>query len=291
MYRAKQLSTIALVVATIMLSAAIRASDNYDIEIERTANGTSFAVVTPSLESVASIGTFINEARKELIALPEDANTTAIVTFKYPAQLNLIATLEVSAGTILSVYKLDENGKYSEEPYVREGEAQGEVDPLSITGQIWVAAKVTGTPAQLVRLYDNALVAVVDVGPIDQLSESKHQIILSRPVHREYLTSIAQNTANKKEELAVPKVFELNENYPNPFNPVTDISFDLPAGCHVSLEIFNTLGQKIETVVDEYLEAGQHSVQWHAERFSSGVYLYRLSADKYVKTRKMILLK
>jgi hypothetical protein len=80
-------------------------------------------------------------------------------------------------------------------------------------------------------------------------------------------------------------------NYPNPFNPVTDISFSLPIASHVKLEIFNVMGQKVATLVDGHLEAGEHIVQWDGSMTASGVYLYRLQADDFVGTKKMILLK
>jgi uncharacterized repeat protein (TIGR01451 family) len=80
-------------------------------------------------------------------------------------------------------------------------------------------------------------------------------------------------------------------NYPNPFNPVTEISFNLPNAMYVQLEIYNIMGQKVATVVDGFLEAGQHTVQWDASSFSSGVYFYRLTAGDLIETKKMMLLK
>jgi len=80
-------------------------------------------------------------------------------------------------------------------------------------------------------------------------------------------------------------------NFPNPFNPATDISFSLPQPCRVRLEVFNTLGQLIEVLADEHYDAGTHSVRWNAGNCASGVYFYRLTAGEQVTTRKMMLLK
>lgn len=85
-------------------------------------------------------------------------------------------------------------------------------------------------------------------------------------------------------------------NYPNPFNPATEISFSLPAASHVTLEIYNVMGQKVTTLVDRFMETGAHSVTWNSTdvsgtSVSSGVYFYRLSAGDLVETRKMMLLK
>jgi hypothetical protein len=85
-------------------------------------------------------------------------------------------------------------------------------------------------------------------------------------------------------------------NSPNPFNPMTVISYYLPAGINVKLEVFNLLGQKVSTLLNSYQEAGMHEVEWdgtsdQGEQVVSGVYLYRLSAGSIVQTRKMVLMK
>jgi hypothetical protein len=89
----------------------------------------------------------------------------------------------------------------------------------------------------------------------------------------------------------VPDVFALNQNYPNPFNPTTEISFALPVASHVDLTIYNVLGQKVETLVDREMEAGFHTVTWNADPYSTGVYFYRISANEFTETKKMIMLK
>ena len=89
----------------------------------------------------------------------------------------------------------------------------------------------------------------------------------------------------------VPSKFALSQNYPNPFNPATTISYSLPSATHVRLDVFNILGQKVATLVDEHQTAGEHTVLWESVGFSSGIYLYRLSTPEAVETRKMILLK
>ena len=89
----------------------------------------------------------------------------------------------------------------------------------------------------------------------------------------------------------VPDVFALNQNYPNPFNPSTEISFGLPVASHVDLTIYNVLGQKVETLVDREMEAGSHTVTWNADKVSSGVYFYRITAKDFTETKKMLMLK
>ncbi|MEW6413153.1 MAG: T9SS type A sorting domain-containing protein [Candidatus Zixiibacteriota bacterium] len=78
---------------------------------------------------------------------------------------------------------------------------------------------------------------------------------------------------------------------PNPFNPATRLSFYLPQAGHVKLEVFNITGQKISTVVDADMVAGEHTVMWNGSECASGIYLYRLEAGQQSLTKKMVLLK
>ncbi|HCD53002.1 MAG TPA: hypothetical protein DEQ34_11175, partial [Balneolaceae bacterium] len=82
-----------------------------------------------------------------------------------------------------------------------------------------------------------------------------------------------------------------HQNYPNPFNPTTNIKFSLPQGEHVKLEVFNMLGKKVSTLVDEYKNAGEYSFTINAIGMSSGVYIYRLSSSSSQITRKMTLIR
>ncbi len=85
--------------------------------------------------------------------------------------------------------------------------------------------------------------------------------------------------------------YKLSQNYPNPFNPTTSISYSIPEKSFVKLEIFNTLGQKVKTLVNGEKESGNYSINFRAENIPSGMYLYKLSTGKFSETKKMLLLK
>jgi hypothetical protein len=89
----------------------------------------------------------------------------------------------------------------------------------------------------------------------------------------------------------IPEGFQLEQNFPNPFNPSTKIEFNLPQAEFVSLKVFNSLGQVIATIVNGPREAGNYSVTWNAGLFPSGVYFYQITAGPFVKTRKLLLLR
>ncbi|MDW8436493.1 MAG: T9SS type A sorting domain-containing protein [Chloroherpetonaceae bacterium] len=92
-------------------------------------------------------------------------------------------------------------------------------------------------------------------------------------------------------ETSVASAYELEQNYPNPFNPSTTIRFAIPQQSDVKLEVFNVLGQKVATLVNERLAAGTYSKVFDAANLASGVYFYRLQAGDFVKTMKMMLVK
>jgi len=93
------------------------------------------------------------------------------------------------------------------------------------------------------------------------------------------------------DDALLPRALDLAQNFPNPFNPTTTISFALPGKAMVRLEIFNLLGQKIAVLADREFTAGSHSLTWEAANAPSGIYFYRLNAGKESITRKMLLMK
>lgn len=102
---------------------------------------------------------------------------------------------------------------------------------------------------------------------------------------------ISQIITSVENDLYKPVQLELKQNYPNPFNPSTIISYRLPIICEVELSIYNTLGQKVATLVSKNQPAGYYSVKWDASKFTSGIYIYRLQAGNFNQTKKLILMK
>ena len=95
---------------------------------------------------------------------------------------------------------------------------------------------------------------------------------------------------------AMPKQFSLAQNHPNPFNPVTQISYSLAHDAHVRIDVFNITGQLVKTLVDGHVEAGEHTIIWdskdgHGDGVASGIYFYKIKADQFTATKKMVLLK
>jgi 5-hydroxyisourate hydrolase-like protein (transthyretin family) len=92
----------------------------------------------------------------------------------------------------------------------------------------------------------------------------------------------------------LPDRIVLTQNYPNPFNPITSINFQIPmttSQSHVTLKIFNMLGQEVATLVDEWQDPGSYTVSWDASDMPSGMYFYTFRAGTFTDTRPMVLMK
>ena len=92
---------------------------------------------------------------------------------------------------------------------------------------------------------------------------------------------------------SVPEIFALNKNYPNPFNPSTNIQFDLPNDGYVKIFIYDIKGAHIDELVNGHMEAGYHQIKWDGSRQASGMYFIQMIADNgnYIKMSKMMLVK
>jgi hypothetical protein len=105
---------------------------------------------------------------------------------------------------------------------------------------------------------------------------------------RDFTINLATDITSENTEV---KDFFINPAYPNPFNSTTIISFNLPVQDEVKLHIFNVVGEKIKTLINEEMSPGFHKVSWNADDVSSGVYFYTIETKNFLQTRKVILIK
>ncbi|MFA7360860.1 MAG: T9SS type A sorting domain-containing protein [Candidatus Kapaibacterium sp.] len=89
----------------------------------------------------------------------------------------------------------------------------------------------------------------------------------------------------------IPSVFRMNQNYPNPFNPSTKINFALPKSSYVSLKVFDVTGREVATLINENLNVGTYEYDFNASKLNSGIYFYRINAEGFTATKKMMLIK
>ncbi len=139
-------------------------------------------------------------------------------------------------------------------------------------------------PNDLISI-DKATAAGTVIGPIGFLAVAAMAARLDRTI-----------VGIKGDEFLLPKEFALHQNYPNPFNPETSIRYAIPENVEARLTIFNLLGQKVATLVDERQTAGRYLVKWSGRddfgiSVASGIYVYKIEAGDFVETKKMLLLR
>jgi len=122
-----------------------------------------------------------------------------------------------------------------------------------------------------------------DIGPV--------KFVWGDYEYRELISFTETITEVTNKRNAVPDAFQLFQNYPNPLNPTTTITFFIPTRSTASLKVFDILGREVSTIVSGELQAGSYTRQWSAANMSSGVYFYRLEAGSFVKTMKLVVVK
>lgn len=137
------------------------------------------------------------------------------------------------------------------------------------------ATTINGVLRLVAGVFDNTV--PFTLGPGGSISYEGGSLLLPLSVHQIDET--------------VPGTFYVGQNYPNPFNPSTTITFGLPSGSHVAITIYNLLGQEVAKAFEGRLAAGVHQLQFDAANLPSGVYLYRIQADKSVNVKRMMLMR
>lgn len=251
-----------------------------------------------------------NLANSEIIALSKTefyvlerdgnfpGNASAPAVYKRVYKINLNGATDVSDAADTEAGKLV-NGKTLEQLTVEELTAVGIV-PVSKTLVLDILAAVPGyahdKPEGIALVKENLLAVVNDddfgIGPDGNGGILQKILPRTGQVDRNIMffvnisgtVGVAENGAD-----AIPIKFELQQNYPNPLNPSTNIVYALPHAMHVRLAIYDVLGRKVATLVDARQPAGPHSVRFDSNGLGSGLYFYRLETENFTKVRKMLL--
>jgi hypothetical protein len=134
------------------------------------------------------------------------------------------------------------------------------------------------------------------VSPVDNEAgyALNHKLLLDDVTGTQIVADVFGGQVVSVQELpssGIPETYSLSQNYPNPFNPSTNIQYSIPKSGHVSLKVYNLLGQEVATLVEGTQNAGTYVATFDASRMSSGIYFYRLMSGGFVEVRKMLLLK
>jgi hypothetical protein len=152
--------------------------------------------------------------------------------------------------------------------------------------QYQITSSVIGSGGNRVTNSNNTIVGTVGESFIGKISNSvtQDQIGFWYVYQQSTLTDV-------EDEKTIPTVFKLEQNFPNPFNPSTKIKFAVPERSNVLIKIYDILGSEVATLVNEEMDAGWYENDFNAAGSSSGVYLFRMEAGKFISTKKMIYLR
>lgn len=234
----------------------------------------------------------IAETRGNRIVVDENSNSYIVGVFSNQAVFGVESptpiTLTSNSSSDMFVVKYDSSGNFIWVKQIDGGGTEG----LDLIASVDVP--VSTNPIQLIysNKNDGELIISGDfnnVLALDNLSLSAGAN--SRSGFVANLTVSTNATSIEDNQPKVGHEFSLSQNYPNPFNPTTTLNFSLPKAEVVKIDVFNSIGQKVETLADTKFTSGSHQVVWDATGMASGLYFYSISTGKYKETKKMTLLK
>ena len=195
----------------------------------------------------------------------------------------LVESSELENGDEIGVWTAD--GYLVGSSVVSNGRA-----PVTIWGKSEFSGESTGGAERYEELY---LTRWSSSEEMEIPLTIKNLTALSGKIQRDNTLYYEQNSvviASVHVQTDIPVNYSLEQNYPNPFNPITTIQYQIPRDESVTLKVYNLLGQKVKTLVDENQRAGSYEIEFSADNLASGVYYYRLIAGNYTETKRMILL-
>jgi hypothetical protein len=244
------------------------------------------SMTTSYADSIKQCGTRVIQANNRVDSLSNELLTSAqsIHTPAYIASVSISAPATINVNSVFTIKSRFQNfgGTSTSNLYAKislSGGFRSESDSIyvgnvSSGGQDSVQFVITAPAIDTVGAY-----SIIFVG--DNTSYE--------PVGGAIVARIMTGVRNAVP--TVPKSFNLYQSYPNPSNPSTIISYDLPQKEHVTLVIYDVLGRQVKNLVDNYQEPGKYKVTFNGSNLSSGIYFYRLQAGTFTETKKLVLMK
>lgn len=193
-------------------------------------------------------------------------------------EVTFISDITIVEDLISDIEELLQNG------VINSGQANALTVKLENAKNRFDAGQVTAA----LNLLNAFINQVSDFTQNGLLTPAQGQLLIDQANN---LIALITGSLPKNFSANILKEFELFQNYPNPFNPSTSISWQLPVSSHQALKIYDVLGNEVAVLVDEFREAGYHSVIFDASGLSSGIYFYTLQTEGFIQTKKLLLMK
>ena len=165
-----------------------------------------------------------------------------------------------------------------------------DLEDLPAGWQVMLTDKASGTQIDLRNNDRYSFYHNTDVEP-SPAGDDTPDLFEDDGIVSRFLLTIDPGTASLQTAEEQPQAVQFNPNYPNPFNPTTTISFELQERAHITLSVWNYVGQKVATLIDEVREVGEHRIVWNAANMPSGFYIAKLEIGEKTFVRKMTLIK
>jgi hypothetical protein len=164
------------------------------------------------------------------------------------------------------------------------------IDTFHITawGNSYFSKLIKITDFNVTEVYQ---IWVDHIGLMEEQSVGQYHMVLRGCVIDGIIYGDTTTIVNVKEMPYQELTCDLEQNFPNPFNANTKITFSIPKSSNISLKIYNSIGEEIDVLIEQFMNTGNYSYQFDASKLSSGIYFYRLTTNEYIKTKKMIVLK
>ena len=198
------------------------------------------------------------------------------IAYSFIQSLGLQLKADSLAGTQVKVYYNDQQIILSDNNDI----------PSNLRGYVQLALDLNLINAYFALTqgpYDLTPTMHASFKPNEVISRGDFAVIVTRTFN-EWTKALAKSGNSQNTITTLPMEFKLEQNYPNPFNPATSIIFSVANDGIVSLEIFNMLGEKVATLLNEYKPAGRYSVNFDASKLASGIYLYRINTNQFVNS-------
>lgn len=213
-----------------------------------------------------------------------------------PVSLAINSKDEIFAGTFHGIYKSSDRGLTWNKIY--EPNAIIEIDYIFIDSKnnIYFITKTSLSGSLYQYIYDNGpkwknLNSEFNSLGVSSIVEDSQGHLLVGTFNGGVYRSYEKVTTSVEEKNRIPTTYKLFQNYPNPFNPTTNIEIQIPTTSLVTLEVYDVLGRKISTLLNQEKTAGIYNVVFDASNLSSGVYFYTLWTKEFIQTKKMILIR